>query len=106
MDLKLKICGMKDPENIKKIVALAPDYLGFIFYEKSPRYMEQEILLQDENIRKTGVFVDASEDFILEKLKNFSLSAVQLHGRENPQFCKGLKNVILEKGLDVQLIKV
>ncbi len=41
MDLKLKICGMRDPENIKEIAALQPDYLGFIFYEDSPRYVSK-----------------------------------------------------------------
>ncbi|MGB7787073.1 MAG: phosphoribosylanthranilate isomerase [Salinimicrobium sp.] len=106
MDLKLKICGMKDPGNVKKIAALAPDYLGFIFYERSPRFVEEVILLQDEKIRKTGVFVDASEDFILEKLVKYGLSAVQLHGDESPQVCRGLKNAILERNLKVELIKV
>ena len=106
MDLKLKICGMKDPENVKKIAALAPDYMGLIFYEKSPRFVEQQILLEDENIKKTGVFVDASEAYILEKVKDFDLSAVQLHGKESPGFCRGLKNVLLEAGLEIELIKV
>ena len=106
MDLKLKICGMKDPKNAKKVAALQPDYMGFIFYEKSPRSVTQEFLLQDKNIRKTGVFVDASEAFILEKVKKHELAAVQLHGNESPEFCRSLKNDIFEAGLEVQLIKV
>ncbi|MGB7841892.1 MAG: phosphoribosylanthranilate isomerase [Salinimicrobium sp.] len=106
MDLKLKICGMKNPENIKKIAALAPDYLGFIFYEKSPRYVKDEILLQEEKIKKVGVFVDASEAYILKKLEKYGLSAVQLHGNESPEFCRGLKKAILERNLKAELIKV
>ena len=106
MDLKLKICGMKDPQNAEKVAALQPDYMGLIFYDKSPRYVTQEILLVDKKIRKTGVFVDAAEAYILEKVEEYDLAAVQLHGNESPEFCRSLKNDIFEAGLEVQLIKV
>lgn len=97
---------MKDPENANRIAALAPNYLGFIFYEKSPRFVDRSIPLQNKNIRKTGVFVDASAAFIFEMVKEHELSAVQLHGKETVHFCKSLKNVFLEGGQEVDLIKV
>ena len=99
-DLKLKICGMKFHENIKQVASLKPDYMGFIFFEKSPRNFDAEIPEMDKEIKKTGVFVDASLDFVLEKVKKHQLQAVQLHGKESPEFCAALK---VE---DLEIIKV
>lgn len=95
--LKLKVCGMRNSDNIKQLLALAPDYMGFIFYEKSPRnaaqVLDSELLMTfPETTLKTGVFVDASIDFILEKVKKYRLDALQLHGNETPQYILELKN--------------
>lgn len=94
--LKLKICGMKFPENIQQIAALQPEYLGFIFFEKSPRNFDAVIPKIDQDIKKTGVFVDASLEFVLEKVSRHQLQAVQLHGKETPEFCATLKAEGLE----------
>lgn len=87
METKVKICGMKFPENISEIAALQPDYLGFIFYDKSPRYFENSIPNLDKSIKKVGVFVNASFKEIEEKVKHYQLNLVQLHGTESPEFC-------------------
>ena len=81
--------------NIAEVAKLQPDYLGFIFYDKSPRFFDGEIPSLPTGIKKVGVFVDASLEEILEKVKKYSLDVVQLHGEENVSFCKTLK-----KGLD------
>ena len=88
--MKLKICGMKYPENIKDVASLHPDYIGFIFYEESKRNFDKEIPKIANKIKKTGVFVNATKDFILEKAEKYNLRAVQLHGGESPEFCKAL----------------
>ncbi|WP_034244198.1 phosphoribosylanthranilate isomerase [Aquimarina atlantica] len=88
--MKLKICGMKYQENIEAVAALKPDYLGFIFYENSPRNFEGEIPKLPSAIKKVGVFVDASVDFIVEKVKQYDFKAIQLHGNETPLFCQEL----------------
>ena len=103
MDLKLKICGMRDPENISRIEQLQPDYLGFIFYKGSSRNVSEAIFQVDSQIKRTGVFVNASINDILEKVKNCQLSALQLHGDESPEFCKELREKISE---ETKLIKV
>jgi phosphoribosylanthranilate isomerase len=104
MAIKIKICGMKFPENIKEIAALQPDYLGFIFYEKSPRYFENAIPNIDKSIKKIGVFVNASYNEIEEKVKLYDLDLVQLHGDESPEFCTliehNLVKVIKAFGVD------
>ncbi|WP_378177344.1 phosphoribosylanthranilate isomerase [Aquimarina sp. SS2-1] len=88
--MKLKVCGMKYQENMEAVAGLQPDYLGFIFYEKSPRNFDQDIPELPKTIKKTGVFVDASIDFILEKVKKHNFKAIQLHGNESPEFCEAL----------------
>ena len=104
--MKLKICGMKHPNNLSAAVALAPDYLGFIFYEKSPRYMADTLTPADihgvpDTIQKVGVFVDAPSSFILAQVERFGLQGVQLHGSEPPELCGELKgaNVLIVKAL-------
>lgn len=79
------------------MVALHPDYLGFIFYAPSPRNIEIETLPEGvKNIVKVGVFVDAPLEFINEKIKRYDLKIIQLHGNETPEFCKEIKKIGLE----------
>lgn len=100
-NLKLKICGMKYPENIVEISALQPDYLGFIFWEKSIRNMDIDSIPKIQpSIKKVGVFVDASIDEIRAKVNLFQLDIIQLHGNETIAFCKELKK------LNIEIIKV
>lgn len=100
-NIKLKICGMKYPENIVEISALHPDYLGFIFWEKSIRNMDIDSIPKIQpSIKKVGVFVDASIDEIRAKVNLFQLDIIQLHGNETIAFCKELKK------LNIEIIKV
>jgi len=93
--MKLKVCGMKFQENIQVIAALQPDYLGFIFYDKSARFFDGEIPSLPKSIKKTGVFVNASLAYIIEKVQQYDLHAVQLHGDESPEFCDALRHLEL-----------
>ena len=99
-NMKIKVCGMGSPENILEVAALQPDYLGFIFFERSPRDFKGGIPEIPVNIIKTGVFVNASFEFVQEKIKQYDFKAVQLHGKESPEYCKKIKE------LDVEIFKV
>lgn len=94
MALKLKICGMKFSENILEISQLNPDFLGFIFYNKSPRNFEGEIPDLPNEIKKVGVFVNVSSGEILQKAEQHNLDFIQLHGNESSQFCSEIQTVI------------
>lgn len=85
--MEIKICGMKHQENITEIATLLPDFLGFIFYDKSPRYFEGDIPSLPKSIKKVGVFVNASFEEIQEKVVHHKLDFVQLHGEESPEYC-------------------
>ena len=96
-NVKLKICGMKFPENIQEIALLKPDYLGFIFWDKSVRKFDLYDLPEfDSNIQKVGVFVDATFEEIQNKIETFKLNVIQLHGKESAEFCDNLKNEKIE----------
>lgn len=99
---------MRDAENIKQLAAINPDYIGFIFYAKSKRYAEfldtsvSETL--PSTIKKTGVFVNATYDDIINRIEQNKLDAIQLHGQESPEFCNRFKKdgieVIKAFGID------
>jgi phosphoribosylanthranilate isomerase len=101
----IKICGMRESDNIKAIAKLKPDFMGFIFHPGSPRFADD--LLDREtlsslpgDIRKTGVFVNSEFKEILSKVTKYSLNVAQLHGDESAELCRRLRN----KG--IQVIKV
>lgn len=99
----IKICGMTETTNIIEVANLLPDYLGFIFYEKSSRNFKGTIPKLPSSIKKTGVFVAAKIGDILEKIALHDLQAVQLHGEESAEFCKDLRNQLNTK---IEIIKV
>ena len=108
MNIKLKICGMKHAANIAAVAALEPDYLGFIFYAKSPRFINEisseVIKYVPSSIKTTGVFVNEDLAVVKAYVIKYNLKAVQLHGNEKIAFCKALKEtgvvVIKAFGID------
>lgn len=100
--MKVKVCGMKYVENIISVAGLLPDYMGFIFYEKSKRNFEGNIPEIDKTIKKVGVFVNATDLFINSMVAKHELDAVQLHGDETPSYCSGLRN---KQGEKLEIIK-
>ncbi|MBE0649513.1 MAG: phosphoribosylanthranilate isomerase [Bacteroidales bacterium] len=91
-ELKFKVCGMCDEQNIARLVELEPDFIGFIFHELSPRFCLRlpEVVIP-EKITKVGVFVNKSIDYILLRSDEFELNMVQLHGQESPEFCSKIE---------------
>lgn len=95
--MKIKICGLKFETNILGLAKLKPDYMGFIFWEKSKRLVKGTTpnLLQTK-IKKTGVFVNADFEEIKDKVHIHKLEAIQLHGLESPEFCKKINSLGVE----------
>ena len=87
----IKVCGMREPENIRCVEALDVDCLGFIFYDRSPRYVPDrrayiEAITGCKKI-KVGVFVNESVEMMIDKGMLFKLNIIQLHGDETPDVC-------------------
>lgn len=97
--MKIKVCGLREAENIKAVTALRPDYIGFIRYDRSPRYagdLDATVLNSlPETIIKTGVFVNESADNIQQLIDQYNLTAVQLHGNESADFAASFKNKVV-----------
>ncbi len=93
-EIKLKVCGMREAENVSALVALKPDFIGMIFFSKSPRYIENPsvVALIPKEIQKVGVFVNAGFEEIMEQVRNYKLDMVQLHGDESVALAEQLKN--------------
>ena len=95
--MKIKICGLKFESNILGLSKLEPDYMGFIFWEKSKRLVIGSTPnLSQTKIKKTGVFVNADFEKIKDKVRVHKLEAIQLHGLESPEFCEKIKNLGVE----------
>ena len=95
--MKLKVCGMKYVDNIQQVAELQPDYLGFIFYEKSKRNFEGIIPEIPKGIKKTGVFVNEIPEILVSLVDEYQLQAIQLHGDESVSYIKQLKKMFNER---------
>ncbi|KQB42140.1 N-(5'-phosphoribosyl)anthranilate isomerase [Flavobacterium daejeonense] len=94
---------MKYPDNMLEVGTLLPDYMGFIFWEKSARFFDGSIPTLPDSIKKVGVFVNENIENILDKIEKYNLQAVQLHGKESVEFCLNLKTQLASS---IEIIKV
>lgn len=112
----IKVCGMRDAENIREVSALGVDIMGFIFYPKSPRYVAQiptfagiipdvseaSLSKAQPYFKKVGVFVDDMPQNIITRVYNYNLDYIQLHGEETVTMIDNLRATIdpdIHKGI-------
>ncbi len=95
-DKIIKICGLREPDNIRKIAALTPMLMGFIFYDKSPRYagdLDPAVVRNlPTYVRPVAVFVNATEEEIDSICSKYGIRIIQLHGNESPEFCRKMQD--------------
>ncbi len=87
----IKVCGMRELENIRYLEELKPDFMGFIFYPKSPRFVGEFPNVPELNVPKVGVFVNETVENVLRFTADFKLDYVQLHGNETAEYCHEIK---------------
>ena len=100
--MKIKICGNRDIENINKVESLSPDFMGFIFFEKSKRcvqHLDKKVIdnLKSKGITPVAVTVNAELEFNFKLNKDYGFECFQLHGTECPEHCR----ILHEKGFKV-----
>lgn len=97
----IKVCGMREPENMAAVASLGPDMMGFIFYPLSPRYAgglpPEAVQALSPGIQSVGVFVNEDETVVLDTVERYNIPVVQLHGAESPEYCRKFR----EKGFRV-----
>lgn len=94
--IKIKVCGMNDPVNVKDIAEIRPDFIGFIFYPASPRYVGSEpdrslFFNVPSGIEKVGVFVNEDPGRTIRIADINGLGTIQLHGNESPEDCAQIR---------------
>ena len=87
----VKVCGMRDADNIRKVEQCSIDWMGFIFWPKSSRYVSQMPEYLPENCKRVGVFVDASIGDVMTIAEQYNLDLIQLHGQESPSYITQLR---------------
>jgi phosphoribosylanthranilate isomerase len=92
--IAIKICGMRDHSNIMEVAKLDPQYMGFIFYDKSPRFVGDVVSLPSLPLpmKKVAVFVNESTDVIERRANSMGFDFVQLHGNETVDQCAELSD--------------
>lgn len=103
--LLVKVCGMREKANIEGLLQLPIDYIGHIFYPKSPRYLASPLAVSyPASVKKTGVFVNESQEQIKQHIQDFNLNAIQLHGDEPATLCEAFQasgvDIIKAFGID------
>lgn len=87
----IKTCGMRDADNIRAVSELGIDWMGFIFWAPSSRYVSEKPSFLPTRQKRVGVFVDARIEEVKSKADEYALDLIQLHGNESPAFCERLK---------------
>jgi len=92
--MKVKVCGLNNQSDIELLNKIGIDFMGFIFYQKSPRYQNKSLILSNISKYKVGVFVNEDFESIRDKILKQNLTHVQLHGDESPSLCKKLMTLV------------
>ena len=89
----IKVCGMRDADNIREVEKLGIDWMGFIFWPKSSRYVSERPAYLTQKCKRVGVFVNATIDDIRQHIADYSLDIVQLHGHESTDSIRSLRSL-------------
>ena len=97
----IKVCGMRDAENICQVEALGIDMMGFIFYPKSSRYVSKHPEYLPTKCKRVGVFVDEDIEQVKHIAEEFALDLIQLHGSESPEYAQRLRDWKVIKAFNI-----
>lgn len=97
----VKVCGMRDAENIREVEALGIDLMGFIFWPKSSRYVSERPAYLPTNCKRVGVFVDEDIETVKRIADDYALDYIQLHGHELADYCAQLRGFKLIKAFNI-----
>ena len=97
----LKVCGMREAENIRELEAQGVDLMGFIFWPKSSRYVSERPAYLPTKCKRVGVFVDERIEEVQRIAKEYALDFIQLHGHETPDYIRQLDDLSIIKAFNI-----
>ena len=97
----IKVCGMREPDNIRAVETLGIDLMGFIFWPKSSRYVSERPAYLPTHCKRVGVFVDEDLETVRRIADEYALDYIQLHGHESREYCAQLNGLKLIKAISV-----
>ena len=96
--MRIKVCGMTQPEQLDQLSEAGANFAGFIFYPKSPRFVLRQMttsqIRKENRLNKVGVFVNAGMEDVLQMVDECRLHIVQLHGDETPKYCERVADYV------------
>jgi phosphoribosylanthranilate isomerase len=104
-ELVIKVCGMREAENIREVEALGINWMGLIFWPKSSRYVSERPDYLPQHVKRVGVFVDENLDTVRKKADDYALDLIQLHGSETPDYIRALRTPSSINPLTSSIIK-
>ncbi len=103
----IKVCGMRDADNIRQIDELGcVDWMGFIFFPPSSRNVERIPDHLPKHCKRVGVFVNATLEEIRQRQKEFGFHLIQLHGDETPDYCEQLRTFLPPKTQFIKMVQI
>ena len=99
--MMIKVCGMREADNIRDVEALGIDMMGFIFWPKSSRYVSQRPDYLPKRVKRVGVFVDEDPEQVKRLANDYGLDYIQLHGQESPSYIFQLRGLHVIKAFNI-----
>ena len=103
--MKIKVCGMREAENMKAVESLGASMIGMIFWKGSSRYVSEKPKSLPTRSKRVGVFVDEDVERVVQTVGNYALDYVQLHGSESPSYILTLRRQLEAAGFRLLIIK-
>ena len=97
----IKVCGMREAENIREVEALGIDVIGFIFWPKSSRCVSTRPDYLPVNAKRAGIFVNEDIELVRRIAVDYALDIIQLHGNESPEYARNLRNWKVIKAFNI-----
>ena len=103
--MMIKVCGMRETDNIRDVETLDIDMMGFIFWPKSSRYVSQRPDYLPKHVKRVGVFVNEDPEQVKRLADDYDLDYIQLHGHESPEYIFQLGGLHIIKAFNISTVE-
>lgn len=102
--MMIKVCGMRDADNMRAVEALGVNLIGMVFYSQSKRAMTEKLTFVPTTAQLAGVFVNADPEYVVQQTRDYNLRCVQLHGDETLAYVSVLRKAFADAEMPCPII--